>query len=289
MITRRALLRGLAGGGALGAIAAGYAGWIEPTWRLEVAEHRLRPPRWPHGLTLRVALVSDLHANEPFMPLRRVMEIVARVNSLAPDLILLLGDYAGRPHFAYRHMAAREVMPLLADLRAPLGRHAILGNHDYWDGVDQFRSAMAASGIPLLENDAAPISTPQGALWLAGTGSMLAYVIPGTRRTFRGLDDLPGTLARVPAGAPTILMAHEPDQFVKVPANVSLTVSGHTHGGQVRLMGWSPIVPSAYGQRFAYGHVVEDGRHLVVSGGLGMSNLPVRLGMPPEITLLTLG
>ena len=89
--------------------------------------------------------------------------------------------------------------------------------------------------------------------------------------------------------APVILMAHEPDIFPEVPARVALTVSGHTHGGQVRLFGWSPIVPSAYGNRYAYGHVVEDDRSLVVSGGLGCSILPVRFGVPPEIVIVELG
>jgi predicted MPP superfamily phosphohydrolase len=86
-----------------------------------------------------------------------------------------------------------------------------------------------------------------------------------------------------------ILMAHEPDIFVRVPDRVALTLCGHTHGGQVRLMGWSPVVPSAFGNRYAYGHVVEEGRHLVVSGGLGCSILPVRFGVPPEIVVVELG
>jgi predicted MPP superfamily phosphohydrolase len=84
-------------------------------------------------------------------------------------------------------------------------------------------------------------------------------------------------------------MAHEPDIFATVPRRVSLTVSGHTHGGQVRLAGFAPIVPSKYGRRFTYGHIVEDERHLIVSGGLGMSGLPIRFGVPPEIVIVDLG
>jgi uncharacterized protein len=100
------------------------------------------------------------------------------------------------------------------------------------------------------------------------------------------VDDLEGTLAKVTDDAPVILLAHEPDIFPRVPARVSLTLSGHTHGGQVRLLGYSPMVPSRFGNRFAYGHIVEDGRHLVVSGGLGCSILPVRIGVPPEIVMI---
>ena len=84
-------------------------------------------------------------------------------------------------------------------------------------------------------------------------------------------------------GAPILLLAHEPDIFPTVPARIALTLSGHTHGGQVRILGYSPLVPSDYGNRYAYGHVVEAGRHLVVSGGIGPGKLPVRFGVPPEI------
>jgi predicted MPP superfamily phosphohydrolase len=124
--------------------------------------------------------------------------------------------------------------------------------------------------------------------WLLGLGDQLALLRRGPKR-YRGVDDLAGTLAQVTDDAPAILLAHEPDIFPEAPHRVALTLSGHTHGGQVRLLGWSPLVPSRYGNRYAYGHVVEDGRHLVVSGGLGTSILPVRLGVPPEIVLVDLG
>ena len=103
------------------------------------------------------------------------------------------------------------------------------------------------------------------------------------------MDDLEGTLAKVTDGEPLLLMAHEPDIFPKIPERVSLTLSGHTHGGQVRFFGYSPVVPSRYKNRYAYGHIVEDNRHLIESGGLGCSNVPVRLGSPPEIDILELG
>ena len=85
-----------------------------------------------------------------------------------------------------------------------------------------------------------------------------------------------------------VMMAHEPDIFPKIPERVALTLSGHTHGGQVRLFGWSPMVPSRFGNRYAYGHVCEGGRDLVVSGGIGCSILPVRFGVTPEITVIEL-
>ncbi len=94
------------------------------------------------------------------------------------------------------------------------------------------------------------------------------------------------TLAKVPEMEPVILLAHEPDIMPRVPARVALVLSGHAHGGQFRLFGWSPVVPSRYGNRYAYGHVREQ-CDLIVSGGLGRSIAPFRFGVPPEIVVVT--
>ena len=146
------------------------------------------------------------------------------------------------------------------------------------------RGAFANIPVPLMENQALRIGREGERFWLVGLGDQLAhYVAP---HQFEGVDDLPGTLARVTTDDPVILLAHEPDIFPKVPDRVALTLSGHTHGGQVRLFGYSPRVPSRFGNRFAYGHIVEEGRHLIVSGGLGCSILPVRIGVPPEIVMV---
>ncbi|MBO0759057.1 MAG: metallophosphoesterase, partial [Bradyrhizobiaceae bacterium] len=114
--------------------------------------------------------------------------------------------------------------------------------------------------------------------------------IPVARGKFKGVDDLPKTLARIDTDDPVILLAHEPDIFVRVPDRVALTLAGHTHGGQIRLpLMWERHVPSAFGARFAYGHIVEKQRHMIVSGGLGTSIVPVRLGVPPEIVRIDIG
>ena len=118
----------------------------------------------------------------------------------------------------------------------------------------------------------------------AAAGDQLAYHRKG--RGYFGRDNLAGALVAVTDGAPILLLAHEPDIFPMVPARIALTLSGHTHGGQVRVLGYSPVVPSDYGNRYAYGHVAEAGCHLVVSGGIGPGQLPVRLGVPPEIVLV---
>jgi len=140
----------------------------------------------------------------------------------------------------------------------------------------------------VLENRAVMLGAEGEKIWLAGIGDQLAHRI-GPHR-FRGVDDLPGTLAQVTTDDPIILLAHEPDIFPRVPSRVVLTFAGHTHGGQIRLpLIWPAFVPSRYGARYAYGHVVESGRHLIVSGGLGTSIIPARLGVPPEIVQVVLG
>lgn len=290
MFSRRTFLRTLGVGAASTLAFSSYAFAVEPRFRLVVKPYRLTPAGWPKGgRPLRIAAIADIHACEPWMPLSRIERIVRTANDLNPDIVVLLGDYMTGA-FPSGLVPAAVWGRALGRLRAPLGVHAVLGNHDWWSDPDAARRAFADNDIPVMENDAVLVNRDDGpAFWLAGLGDQLAR--PLGRRKFAGVDDLPGTLARIPAdGNPVVLMAHEPDIFPEVPPRVSLTLSGHTHGGQVAVpyVG-RPIVPSAYGDRLAYGHIVEDDRHLIVSGGLGCSMLPVRVGVPPEIVLVEVG
>jgi predicted MPP superfamily phosphohydrolase len=188
---------------------------------------------------------------------------------------------------------------VLAHLKAPLGVHAVMSNHDYWDdrivqragrGPTVAHRALEAVGIPVYENDAVRLTRDGRPFWLAGLGDQLAF-LPARRfrRVTRiGVDDLGATLAKVTDDAPVILLAHEPGIALRVPARVALQLSGHTHGGQVRLLGWSPVVPPQHGVRLAYGHMRLK-CDVVVSGGLGCSIMPFRVGVPPEIVQVTLG
>jgi predicted MPP superfamily phosphohydrolase len=299
MISRRQFLKWMAGLGVVGAAAASYAFLVEPLWRLKIARYALQPKRWPAGFELKIAAIADLHACDPWMDRARIESIVETTNALGADPIVLLGDYVTGHRFVFEAMHSREWSAALGGLKAPLGVHAILGNHEYWDdrivqhagrGVPFGRRALENVGIPVYENDVVRLSKGGHGFWLAGLGDQVAFW--PTRRRYPnrrvGVDDLPGTLAKVTDDAPVVLLAHEPDIAPQVPARVSLMLSGHTHGGQVRLLGWSPVVPSRYGNRFAYGHVREQ-CDLIVSGGLGCSMLPLRFGVPPEIVLVTLG
>lgn len=276
----------------------GYA--LAEPFRTQVTSYRLSPPGWTAGLSLKLAVLADLHACKPWMDVERIEGIVTQVNALKPDCVLLLGDYvAGMRLSRYASpVAHRDWAGALGALKAPLGVHAVLGNHDWWEDVAVQESkcgptraglALQKAGITVHENTCLRLTKDGHPFWLAGLGDQWAFFKSNRKvRKYEGVDDLPGTLALATDDAPVVLMAHEPDIFHKVPDRVSLTVSGHTHGGQVRIFGYAPVVPSNYGARYLYGHIVEDGRNLVVSGGLGCSGLPVRFGSPPEIVTIEL-
>jgi predicted MPP superfamily phosphohydrolase len=319
-LTRRRLLQG-AGCALFGTlVSGGYAFGYEP-FSLRIQRYSVTPPGWPHGLRLKIAALADIHACRPWMDPDRIRSIAEQASRLQPDLIVLLGDYMAGHRWVTAHVPAREWAAALSGLTARLGVYAILGNHDWWDdraaqkarkGPVVSRLVLEDAGIPVLENDVVRIENGGSPFWVAGLGDQLALKVREDRRRYRGVDDLPGTLAKVTDGAPVVLLAHEPDIFPRVPSRVALTLSGHTHGGQVRLFGYAPVVPSRYGNRYAYGHIVEAAaeaeaagtfmagmptvetgaatpRHLVVSGGLGCSLMPVRVGVPPEITVVEVG
>lgn len=305
VFSRRQMLRGLAmaAGSSIG--IGGYA--VAEPHSLIVKTYRPAPARWSDGLSLRLALLTDFHACDPWMSVDRIAGIVERTNALKPDAVLLLGDYvAGHRMLRFaRNILERDWARALAGLKAPFGVHAVLGNHDWWDdrqaqllrrGPPAAQRALESAGIPVYENRATRLVKDGRPFWIAGLGDQSSFaprawapgVTPGPQG-WESTHDLPATMRLVTDDAPVVLMAHEPDIFDQVPDRVALTVCGHTHGGQVRIPGMMPYVPSLYGDRFIYGHIVERGRHLIVSSGLGCSSAPVRFGVPPEIVIVELG
>lgn len=291
MLSRRAFLIGA--GAAIPIGMSGYAMALEPKRDLEVITYSISPPDWrmSDGV-LRIGVIADIHACDPFMPAHRIESIVDVAQSLEPDMFVLLGDFVEGLHGFYaRPLPMGDWASPLATLRSPLGSYAILGNHDWWhgdgNGSRQVRVALESRGIPVMENDAVRLQMPGGApFWLGGIGDQLAF-----KASHTGVDDLPGLTARIPDdGAPAILLVHEPDIFPFVPNRWGLTLAGHTHGGQIALplIGRFPVA-SHYGRRYAYGHIVEGDRHLVISAGLGVSGFPVRFGVPPEILMVEVG
>ncbi len=299
-LSRRLFLQGAGGLALATAGLSSYAFGFEPGLRLKLTTYGVAPPHWPKGLTLKAAVLADIHACEPWMPAARVRAIAQMTNALAPDIIFILGDFNGSQRLVSGPVTPDEWGEALSILSAPLGVHAILGNHDWWHGAlpdlpgddaESIRRALAAAGVKLLENNAARLAKDGQAFWVAGLGDQLAGGLG--RGRYQGADDLSGTLAQVKDQNPIILLAHEPYVFRRVPDRVSLTLCGHTHGGQVNLpvLG-TPLSHPRFGSTFTdlvYGHIVQSGRHLIISGGLGTSHIPIRFMRPPEIVEVTIG
>ncbi|WP_240233515.1 metallophosphoesterase [Devosia lacusdianchii] len=301
MITRRGVLK-LLGAGLMAGLAAVAYPFVEVFGRPRITRYAFTPRNWTPGLNLRIAVIADLHACEPWMDAARIEGICGDAQALGADLILLLGDYITGMDRAADEIPASDWATALARLSAPLGLHAIAGNHDYWED-DRFQrgetsepaalEALRNAGIPVYRNQSIRLEKDGHAFWLAGLDDQLAF-LPGSRygrARLSGLDDIDATLATVTDSAPILLMAHEPDAFAfgVVPDRVSLTLSGHTHGGQISLFGWRPWAASAGSRHYPAGYYNVDGRELIVSRGLGCSVVPVRLGNWPEVVLLELG
>ena len=253
----------LAGGGGL------YTRFVEPGW-LEVTQVPLSIPGLDPSLaSLRIAQISDIHLSMYTRP-QRLLDAVETVNRLAPDLLLLTGDFVGDS----AHDAAGLVDPLRR-LNAPA--YAILGNHDLWTDAAEVSRYLAETPVTLLRN--AGVQAADG-LWLAGLDD-----------AWSGRPDLASALRDAPTGSTVLLMAHEPDYFDQVIAQdapVAVQFSGHSHGGQVRLPGiGAPVLPYL-GKKYAIGlHRVGD-RQIYTNRGLGVWPLPYRFNCRPEITLFSL-
>jgi uncharacterized protein len=266
-------------GGALLAALVVWGFWIEPR-RLVIRHVNVTIDDWPVGLDgLRIVLLSDIHVGSPHVPLDRLASIVRAANGLRPELILLGGDFMIAQTLGARLVPPEPIVAGLAQLQAPLGVYAVLGNHDRKRGRARRSLAAFAGGHPrLLENAAVRLVRGEAALWVIGLSDL-----------YRGNPDIAGTMAQVTDDAPVMALTHNPDLFPDLPDRVVLTAAGHTHSGQVRL----PLIGALYassrhGLRYAGGLVREGRKQLYVSAGIGTSMLPVRFLAPPEIAVLTL-
>ena len=230
---------------------------------------------YPDGAPpLRVALLTDTHMGGPDESPARLDRIVDAVNALHPDLILLGGDYKGEaklPGFSYPREAG--VAPL-ARLKAPLGVVAVLGNHDHWDDAGAWTRLLERAGIEVLRNRA----LRRGPV-----------VIGGIDDAYSEHDDVEATLASARAlGGPLVLLSHGALPFRRMPAPVPPFLAGHTHCGQIALPFFGPVyLPYKHPIRYACGRYDEPGKTIIVSGGVGTSNLPLRLLAPPDYWLVT--
>lgn len=255
-----------------------YALLIEPN-RVITRKYYVRTKNWKTQPNLKIALISDVHAIEPWMNIRKIEKIVARTNALDADLILLLGDYAGTHVFGRKIDPIKAMEPFLK-LNVPCCTFAIMGDHDLQKPDIGWATAIRNSGLELLEGRAVKIDHGPHQFWITG------------EKEYRKETANPEkTLEQVTDDSPTIMAMHNPDIFAETPNHIALSVAGHMHRGQVRLPfigAWRAILPSRYGKRFLHGHIIENDSHLVVSAGLGCSGLPLRFMAPPEIVLISL-
>lgn len=233
-------------------------------------------PQLPPGTApLRLALISDIHVAGPDMPPERLARIVAQVNALKPDLVLIAGDLVSDKRTATLVYTPAEIVAPLGEFNAPLGVVAVPGNHDHWFDMPGLAAELRKRGIVLLEN----------AGHRAGP-----LVIGGLDDDYTGKADVSATLAAMEGlqGA-RIVLSHSPDPFPELPRSVRLMLAGHTHCGQIAYpWGGAPAHMSDYGDRYGCGRIDEDGKVLVVGAGLGTSLIPVRLFTRPEIWLIEL-
>jgi predicted MPP superfamily phosphohydrolase len=253
------------------------AGWWEPS-SLRVSSYTV-PQSSPQLKGLRIAVISDLHGGAPFIDIAKIDRVVAMTNAAKPDLVLLTGDYVIAHVLGGHHMPIETIVARLKGLHAPLGVYAVLGNHDHWEDADNIARVFQQAGIPVLENAHLMLPAPRNAVALVGIGDRSS----GAARPRRALAGVSGT---------ALCFTHSPDIFPRLRPTCALTIAGHTHGGQI----WLPflgrpavaVMASRYGQKYAFGIVREDNKTLFVSSGIGTSGFPLRLGVPPEISLLTI-
>ena len=262
---------------AAGALLALDGFWLEPS-SLRLVRYDI-PAGAPFLKGMKIAVISDLHAGAPYIDEAKIDRVVAMANDARPDIVLLTGDYVTQGVLGGHYMPIEIIAPHLKKLKAPLGVYAVLGNHDNWNmGGSHIGAILAAAGIPDLENAALSLTGPRGPFYLVGIGDYHS-----------GMAHPPRVFRHLPPDADALCFTHSPDSLPILPANCALTLAGHTHGGQVLLpLLGRPAVAAAsmYGQRYAIGLVRDGGKILFVSPGIGTSMLPLRLGVPPEISLL---
>ena len=199
-----------------------------------------------------------------------IKKSVAIANSLNPDLVVLTGDYVWQDL-----EAIDELAPILAGLDAKYGVFSTLGNHDYWLDADVITTTLEAAGLPVLVNQGLSIKHGKGSFYLAGLDD-----------GWSGYPDLDATLEGAIPGDPVILLCHEPDLADRyaLDGRVSLQLSGHSHGGQIRLPGIGALILPYLGRKYDIGLYKVDQMLLYTNRGLGVISEPVRYNCPPEIT-----
>jgi uncharacterized protein len=268
------------------AVAAGAGGLAADTLFVEpnlprVVRKDIGLRRWPSLLDgFTIAVLSDFHY-DPYFSVHPIHASISMVNALRPQLIVLTGDFVSVPNFGEPEPGAAAAEPcaqLLRKMQAPHGLWAVMGNHDIGTDVDRVTSALRAEGIQVLANQSTPIESNGGRFWLSGVDDVIG-----------GTVDLDAALHNIPASEATVLLVHEPDYADRVARHpVDLQLSGHSHGGQVRIPFIHPLFLPDLARKYIWGLYKIGGLTLYTNAGLGTVELPIRFNCPPEITLLTI-
>ena len=254
-----------------------YGFFIEP--RLLKIRHVTLTSQHYHRPALRIALLSDIHIGGHHMPAARVETIVASVNALSPDIILIPGDFINGHKPRSKHKAAFNTeidkgLSALAGLEAPLGVFASIGNHDVWYDAAFVEDMLKTSGLTVLRNKA--ISLANG-----------ICIVGFADHDTQGED--PNSFEGCETGEAPIALMHSPDSFPLLRSDTALAVAGHTHGGQINLpLIGRRVTATAAGKKYAYGAKDVNGIPAFVTAGIGTSILPARFRAPPEIVLIVL-
>ena len=278
LMSRRAFVQG----GSIGVLTAAgltaleiyQARYVNP-YSPGLERVNLKVPLGAEGLDgLKIGFITDTHVG-PFIKIEDLERAVDLIQAESPDLILFGGDYISEsPRYA------PETATVLARLlsRAPLGGFGVMGNHDLSVSRTRVQEALATVGIPILRNQTSVVTYK---------GSSLA--IAGIDETLLGDPQPAETLGNVPDGVPALALWHEPE-FAEQSAQFGAfaQLSGHTHGGQIRLPGIGPVGLPIHGKRYVIGSNVADGMQIYTSRGVGVYRPPARFNCPPEVTLVTL-
>lgn len=280
-LTRRNfLLTGAAA--AVGVSALGADGFAESN-HPQIVRREIQLARLPESFDgFTIAQLSDFHYDHfTVAPIRKAVEIVGH---LRPDLIVLTGDFITAPTFENQFTVTRALRSappcaeILSALEAPMGRFAVLGNHDGEANANEVARALSERRIPVLRNRSVPLERNGGRVWLVGVDDVL-----------RGEPDLGAAIKNVPAAEAKILLVHEPDFADEASLQpVDLQLSGHSHGGQIWFPGiGAPWLPPL-ARKYPRGTHQVGGLTLYTNIGIGTIHAPVRINCPPEITLITL-
>jgi len=251
-----------------------YAHIIEPEW-LRLSTYTLRLSRLPPEFDgYRVAHLTDIHL-DPWIRDEYLDKVALRVNQAAPDLVVVTGDFV-RDH---PRMYAARLERFLRQLSPPDGLLGAMGNHDYWREPAVVRASLRIGGLHVVRNSVWSTSRGQAQLWVAGVDSV--------RESHDRLDDV---LRLLPPEGAALFLCHEPDFAVAaaVTQRFDLQLSGHAHGGQVRLPGLGPMTLPRFGRRYPDGLYRVGGMWLYAGRGVGMGSPYLRFNCRPEIAIFTL-